>query len=263
MHSRLIEIIEEKQREVKQLKERGLPQDSPGEGIKTRDFKAALSTQDRTDLIAEIKFASPSAGVIREASDPIAIGRMYEQAGAAAISLLTDRKFFGGDLTNLLPLKEAVSIPVLRKDFIIHEIQIKESFLSGADAILLIVRILTKEQLKELLAVAETYGLSVLTEIHDIADLETAVDCGAEIIGINNRDLDTFTVDINTTVEIAPLVPDHCLVVSESGILTRDDIVKVKKCGVQAVLVGTSIMKSNDPAKKARELVEAGKNAAT
>ena len=245
-----------------QLKQKGLPAENPAEGVEIRDFKAALSAQGRTDLIAEIKFASPSAGVIREASDPITIGRMYQQAGAAAISMLTDRKFFGGELTNLLPLKKAVSIPVLRKDFIIHEIQVKESFPFGADGILLIVRILTKKQLKELLAVAETYGLSVLTEIHDIAELETALDCGAEIIGINNRDLDTFTVDIKTTVEIAPLVPDHCVVVSESGILTRDDIGRVKKCGVQAVLVGTSIMKSNDPAMKAHELVEAGKNAA-
>ena len=262
MHSRLVEIIAEKQREVTRLEQKGLPAENPAEGVEIRDFKSALSKQGQTDLIAEIKFASPSAGVIREASDPIAIGRMYEQAGAAAISMLTDRKFFGGDLNNLLPLKKAVSIPILRKDFIIHEIQIKESFLSGADAILLIVRILTKEQLKELLAVAETYGLSVLTEIHDIADLETAVDCGAEIIGINNRDLDSFTVDIKTTLEIAPLVPDNCLVVSESGIFTSDDIRSVKKCGGQAVLVGTSIMKSNDPAMKARELVEAGKNAA-
>ena len=259
MHSRLIEIIEEKQREVTRLKQQGLPTESPAEGIETRDFKAALSIQGRTDLIAEIKFASPSAGVIRKASDPIAIGRMYDKSGAAAISLLTDEKFFGGNLDNLLPLKQAVSVPVLRKDFIMDEIQIKESLLFGADAILLIVRILTKEQFQELLAAAETYGLSVLTEIHDIADLETAVDCGAEIIGINNRDLDTFTVDIRTTLEIAPLVPDHCLVISESGIFTGDDIAMVKKCGVRAVLVGTSIMKSDDPAMKVRELVEAGK----
>ncbi len=259
MHSRLIEIIDEKKREVAQLKQKGLPAESPAEGLKTRDFKAALASQDRTDLIAEIKFASPSAGVIREKSDPLAIGRMYGEAGAAAISLLTDKNFFGGDLNNLVPLKNAVALPILRKDFIIDEIQIKEALLFGADAILLIVRILTKKQFKELLSAANESGLAVLTEIHDRADLETAIDSEAEIIGINNRDLDTFEVNIKTTLELAPLVPENRVVVSESGIITSQDIATVREGGVHAVLVGTSIMKSNDPAEKVRELVRAGK----
>jgi len=259
MHSRLIEILDEKKREVGLLKQKGLPAESLAEGLKIRDFKAALAAQDRTDLIAEIKFASPSAGVIREKSDPLAIGRMYDEAGAAAISLLTDKKFFGGDLNNLVPLKKAVFLPILRKDFIIDEIQIKESLLFGADAILLIVRILSKQQFRELLSAAKESGLAVLTEIHDRADLETAIDCKAEIIGINNRDLDTFEVSINTTLELAPLIPGNRIVVSESGIATSQDIAMVKNGGVQAVLVGTSIMKSNNPAEKVRELVEAGR----
>ncbi len=259
MHSRLIEILDEKKREVGLLKQKGLPAESLAEGLAIRDFKVALASQDRTDLIAEIKFASPSAGIIREKSDPLAIGRMYDEAGAAAISLLTDQKFFGGDLKNLVLLKKAVSLPILRKDFIIDEIQVKESQLFGADAILLIVRILTKQQFKELLSAAKESGLAVLTEIHDRTDLETAVDSEAEIIGINNRDLDSFEVSINTTLELAPLVPGNRIVVSESGIITSQDIATVKKGGAQAVLVGTSIMKSENPFEKARELVGAGR----
>ncbi len=259
MHSRLIEILDEKKKEVEILKQKGLPAEGKAGGLEIRDFKKALSAHDRTDLIAEIKFASPSAGVIREKTDPLAIGRIYDKAGAAAISLLTDEKFFGGSLSNLVPLKKEVSLPILRKDFIIDEIQIKESLLFGADAILLIVRILSRQQLKDFLAKAGESGLAVLTEIHDMADLEAAIDCGAEIIGINNRDLDTFDVNIKTTLELAPLVPKDRILVSESGIATSKDIRIVKKSGVHAVLVGTSIMKSDDPAEKVKELAVAGK----
>lgn len=260
MHSRLIEILDEKQREVERLKKNGLPIENQAEGFEIRDFKSAISAPGRTSLIAEIKFASPSAGVIREKSDPLAIGKMYEEAGAAAISLLTDEKFFGGHLKNLPLLKKEVPLPILRKDFIIDEIQIKESLLFGADAILLIVRILTKQQFKELLSAADESGLAVLTEIHDRGDLETAVDCGAEIIGINNRDLDTFEVNIKTTLELSPLIPGDRVIVSESGIFSGEDVARVKKNGFQAVLVGTSIMKSDDPVGKIRELVAAGKD---
>jgi indole-3-glycerol phosphate synthase len=255
----LVEILEEKQREVARLKKRGLPAGSEIDELEIRDFKGAISTQGRIELIAEIKFASPSAGVICEKSDTLEIGRMYNEAGAAAISLLTDEKFFRGRLKDLTPLRNAVSLPVLRKDFIIHEIQVRESSLFGADAILLIVRILSMQQLKDLLASARELGLAVLTEIHDKADLERAIECGADIIGINNRDLDTFEVNINTTLELAPLVPKEYVVVSESGISAGGDIGVVKRCGVRAVLVGTSIMKSRDPAEKVRELVEAGR----
>jgi indole-3-glycerol phosphate synthase len=259
VHSQLIEIIDEKKKEVALLKKRGLPSENPVDGLTIRDFKKALSSTGKVDLITEIKFASPSAGVIREKSDPISIGRMYESSGASAISLLTDEKFFGGSLENLIPLKHAVSIPILRKDFIIDDIQVKESLLFGADAILLIVRILTKQLLKDLLQMAVESGLAVLTEIHGPHELETALDCGAEIIGINNRDLDTFNVDILSTLDIAPNIPDGHIVVSESGIATEDDIAKIKVCGVDAVLVGTSIMGSETPEETLKRLIAAGK----
>lgn len=260
MHSRLIEILDEKQKEVARLKRRGLPAKSNVAATDVRDFKDAISRQDRVGLIAEIKFASPSAGVIRKKADPLAIGRIYEEAGAAGISLLTDAKFFGGDLDNLAPLKKAVSLPILRKDFIIDELQVIESSLCGADAILLIARILEREKLKDLLTAARESGLAVLTEIHDRADLDKAVGSGADIIGINNRDLDTFGVDNKTTLELAPMVPGPRVVVSESGISDVEDIRLLKDSGISAVLVGSSLMASDDIAKKTRELVEAGKN---
>ena len=260
MHLRLVEILEEKKHEVEKLKKTGLPAGSEMEKFDIRDFKAAISLEERAALIAEIKFASPSAGTIREHSDVPLLGRTYEEAGADAISLITDRKFFGGTLHHLLPLKKEVSIPILRKDFIIHEMQVRESRLYGADAILLIARILTEQQLRGLLAASNELGLAVLTEIHDTADLEKAVLCGAEILGINNRDLDTFEVDIKTTLKLAPLVPRECVLVSESGIMNGEDVRLLRGSGIQAVLVGTSIMKSSNVLEKVKELAEAGKD---
>ena len=260
MHSRLIEILDEKQKEVARLKKGGLPAERYVSALEVRDFKGAISRRNRIGLIAEIKFASPSAGVIRERTDPLAIGRIYDEAGASAISLLTDEKFFGGNLNNLLPLKKTVSLPILRKDFIIDEIQVIESSLFGADAILLIARILSKEKLEDLLTAARESRLAVLTEIHDRADLDKAVECGADNIGINNRDLDTFEVDLQTTLELAPLVPGSCIVVSESGVSDGKDIRLLNRSGIHAVLVGSSLMGSDDIAERARELVEAGRN---
>ena len=255
MHPRLKEILVHKRSEVESLRKRGLP-DGSGKGLSpVRDFKKAISKPDRIGLIAEIKFASPSAGMIRERTDPCAIGRMYEENGVSAISLLTDSRFFGGDLNDLPRLKEAVSVPVLRKDFILDEIQLRESFLYGADAILLIARILSKEELKELIAVSKALGLIPLTEIHNCDDLEKAVDGGAEIIGINNRDLDTFGVSLQTTLDLAPLIPKGCVKVSESGISGKEEIGLLRRAGIQAVLVGTSIMKNGEMAAKLRELV--------
>ncbi len=259
MHSRLIEILDEKRRETARLKAEGLAKTKAMDQLDVRDFKGAVSSDKGVGLIAEIKFASPSAGIIRDKSDPLPIGGVYEDAGAAAISLLTDKKFFGGSLGDLLPLKKNVSLPILRKDFIVDEIQVRESSLFGADAILLIARILSARQLKDLLTAAKDSGLAVLTEIHDKNDLDKSVEAGADIIGINNRDLDTFEVDIKTTLELAPLVPKSCVLVTESGINTGEDIRLLKKCGINAALVGTSIMKSGDPKEKIRELLEAGK----
>ena len=259
LHSKLKEILAEKHEEVARLKKRGLPDGGRLPGLEVRDFKNAISLGDGTGLIAEVKFASPSAGIISEKSDPIAIGRIYDDAGASAISLLTDKKFFGGSLKNLPPLKKAVSIPILRKDFIIDEIQVKESCMFGADAILLIARILSGPLLKQLLNTARTLGMAALTEVHDEIDLKKALDCGAEIIGINNRDLDTFEVNLQTTIDLAPQAPDTHVLVSESGIADGKDIRLLAKSGIQAVLVGTSIMKTDNMTKKIRELLEAGR----
>ena len=258
MHSRLKEIVAEKHKEVDTLKKTGVSTIRITDIPPIRDFKRAISAPDKIALIAEIKFASPSAGIICEKSDPIPIGRAYEEAGAAAISLLTDKKFFSGDLDYLPPLKKAVSLPVLCKDFFIDEIQVKEASLYGADAILLIARILEKNQLKALLRTCQDFGIAALTEVHDRPDLEKAIECRAEIIGINNRNLDTFEVDLNTTIELAPLVPEGFILVGESGIRNGEDIQFLKEAGIQAALVGTGLMESEDIAKTTRELVEAG-----
>jgi indole-3-glycerol phosphate synthase len=260
MHNRLKEILEHKRSEVEDLRKRGLPEKRDENLPLPRDFKAAVATPGKIRLIAEIKFASPSAGVIHEKVDPCTVGRIYEDAGAGAISLLTDNRFFGGSLEELPRLKKAVSLPILRKDFIIDPIQVRESFLHEADAILLIARILSKAQLKELLTLSEESGLASLTEVHDPHDLEKAVDCGAKIIGINNRNLDTFEVDLQTTLDLAPRVPRQCIIISESGISHPEDIRWLKKSGIQAVLVGTSIMKSSDIGGKIKELALADSN---
>ena len=258
MHSRLVDILAEKQREVARLKKSGIPVKGDN-GLSRTSFAGAISVPNRIGLIAEIKFASPSAGTIRKNGDPISIGRVYEGAGAAAVSLITDKRFFGGDLDQLPRLKKAISLPVLRKDFIIDVIQVRESLLFGADAILLIARILSHGQLKDLLAAAQEFGLDSLTEVHDRDDLEKAVECGAKIIGINNRNLNTFEVHIKTTIDLAPLVPEGCILVSESGIVNGGDIRSLWTHGVQAVLVGSSLMKSEDIGAKVEELVGAGK----
>lgn len=260
MNSILTEIINEKRHEISRLKKETPDISSKKPESSIRDFKSAISKSDGINLIAEIKFASPSAGAIREWMDPIEVGGIYEQAGAAAISLLTDKKFFKGDLTQLPRLKKAISLPIIRKDFIIDESQVVESFHWGADAILLIARILSAERLKSLLNACGRLGLAALTEVHDLNDLNMAVDCGAEIIGINNRDLEVFKVRLETTMELVPLLPNDCIAVSESGINNADDVQTLHNAGVHAVLVGSSLMKSEDIGKKTRELVQAGKN---
>jgi indole-3-glycerol phosphate synthase len=257
VHSLLKQILDHKRDEVARLKRDGLPPE--GEKATSRDFRKAISVPGRIQVIAEIKFASPSAGTIREKSDPRAIGRLYEEAGAAAISLITDERFFLGDRGHLPLLKGAVSLPVLRKDFIIDEIQLLETARLGADAVLLIARVLSREQLRDFFAACRDLGFEALTEVHDRTDLEKAVGSGADIIGINNRDLETFTVDLRATTELAPLVAASHVVVSESGIKSAADIHDLRRFGVDAVLVGTSLMGSDDAAGKLKELVDAGR----
>jgi indole-3-glycerol phosphate synthase len=259
MHSRLIEIIETKKQEVAQLKQKGISSPGQRDIPEIRDFKSAISQPARINLIAEIKYASPSAGTIREKTDPITIGRIYERAGAAAISLLTDQKYFHGHLENLPGVKQAITLPVLRKDFIIDEIQIREALAWGADAILLIVRVLSEAQLKELLQVCHENGLAALVEVHDREDLEKALESKAEIIGINNRDLDTFEINLQTAHKLTARIPPGHIIVGESGIGSPKDIVSLKGSRINAVLVGSSLMSSSDPESKTREMVEAGK----
>jgi len=257
IHQRLVEILAEKKNEVARLK-KTMPAEINGNIPPIRNFKAAISAPRQINLIAEIKFASPSAGLIRPKTDPILIGRIYEEAGAAAISLLTDKRFFQGDLNHLPRLKRAISLPILRKDFIIDEVQVRQASIHGADAILLIARILSQAQLAELISACRELGMDPLTEVHDKDDLEKAIDSKAEIIGINNRDLDSFSVDINTTFELAPLVPDDRVVICESGLATKADILSLKDTRVQAVLVGSALMRSDGLVQKTAELVDAG-----
>lgn len=259
MHPRLTEIITEKRQEIRRLKSNGrLP--LIGDPLAAaRDFKKTISSEDTVSLIAEIKFASPSAGIIRKERDVLTIGRIYESAGAAAISLLTDKRFFMGDIKDLPKLKRAVSLPVMRKDFIIDEIQLRESCLYGADAVLLIAKLLSKDRLDELLRVCKNLGLAALTEIHDRRDLTKAIACGAEILGINNRNLETFKVSPRTTFELTPLIPKGRVVVSESGIRAAKDVKALRKTGISAVLVGSLLMGSENIYHRTKEIAAAGR----
>ena len=197
-------------------------------------------------LIAEVKRASPSAGVIAETFDPVEIARRYESAGANAISVLTDERFFQGSLDDLVAVREAVSLPILRKDFVLEDVQIYEAAAVGADAVLLIVAALEQEELERLLAVAESCQLDALVEVHTLEEMDRALATDAAIIGINNRDLTTFSVDLATTETLSEQVPPGILVVSESGIRTADDSRRVRACGVDAILVGEALMRSTD-----------------
>jgi indole-3-glycerol phosphate synthase len=219
-----------------------------------RDFAAALK-RPGIGLIAEIKRHSPSKGKLMDCEDPLPLGRLYEETGARAISVLTDSEFFRGTLDDLERVRAGVSLPCLRKDFVIDEYQIHEARAHGADAILLIARILSDAQLRDYLKLGAEWGMGVLTETHSAGEIERAVSAGAEIIGINNRDLDTFNTDLNTTLELRKLIPEGCTVVSESGIRAREDVVKLERVGVDAILVGEALVTSGDICKKIHELL--------
>lgn len=219
-------------------------------------FKEALKDPEIA-IIAEVKKASPSKGLIAEDFDYIKIAKDYEQAGASAISVLTESYFFKGSNDYLKEIAENVQIPILRKDFTIDEYMIYEAKTLGASAILLIVSILDDVQLKEYLDLAHDLGLSAIVETHDEEEIRTAIDAGAEIIGVNNRNLADFTVDINNSVNLRRLVSDDILFISESGIKTAEDVRRLKENNVDAVLIGETLMKSDD--KKA--MIEELKNA--
>lgn len=220
----------------------------------TRDFTGALSSGEHVSVIAEIKRRSPGAGDIWPDLVPAQLAETYERAGASALSVLTDGPWFGGALADLVAARQACALPALRKDFTIDPVQIDEARASGADAILLIVRILEPTQLQDLHGHAREIGLSVLVEVHDAAELETAKQAGARIIGINNRDLDTFTTDLAVTEQLLEALPAEAVTVSESGIWAGDDVARVGRAGVDAVLVGESILAHPDPAEKVAEL---------
>ncbi len=253
----LNKIIAVKQRVVSQSKRR-LPLAALEEKISrrgaARDFAAALKG-DGIRLIAEVKKASPSKGLLCPDFDPVALARTYAENGAAAVSVLTEAEHFQGSLEYLIAIREAVDVPLLRKDFIFDTYQVYETVAYGADAMLLIVAILEQEQLQELLALSHSLGLACLVETHDESEVEKAVNAGADIIGINNRDLNTFEVDIETTRRLRPLVPNGRLVVSESGLRRREDIMKVREWGADAVLVGEALVTAEDTAARIKELL--------
>jgi len=264
----LDKIVEEKKREIAKLPARiiaaGDLRDALLEHGERRDFIAALKSP-RCDvaLIAEVKKASPSAGVICKDFDPVRIAKEYEAAGASCLSVLTDEKFFQGSLDYLRQIRDAVKLPLLRKDFIIDERQILEAIEWGADAILLIVSILSDEQLQKFHSLAKDAGLGVLVEVHDEQEMERALKINAELIGVNNRDLKTFKVDLATTERLAAMMEDGRwkmengarLLVAESGIHNRTDVERLKKCGANGILVGESLLRGGDIKTKIRELI--------
>lgn len=221
-------------------------------------FAAALRGDGTTtQVIAEIKRASPSKGVIAEKVDPAAIARDYRLAGAAAISVLTNAPFFQGSLDDLTAVAEVAhpAVPVLRKDFLIDPYQVAEARAASADAVLLIVALLPGSRLLEMLAAVGDYGLEALVEVHDEAEVAAAIGAGASVIGINNRDLRTFQVELATTERLAPIIPKDRVLVSESGIHSRDDVARLAAAGARAVLVGESLMLAADRRQALQELL--------
>lgn len=227
-------------------------------GKPVRDFTGAVSTKGGPDairIIGEVKKASPSKGVIKPDYYPFEIARMYQLNGAVAVSVLTEEKFFKGHIDHLTSIKTNLKLPVLRKDFIFDEYQVTESRAVGADAILLIAAIVEKDALKGLIDLTYSLGMAALVEVHDEDDMKKAAQAGARIIGINNRDLKTFEVDTKTTERLAPLAPKEAVIVSESGISTHADIVRLKAAGASAFLIGEALMKEENVGAKLKELI--------
>ena len=235
---------------LKDLKTKIRDVDSP------RDFKRAIKRgqNGRIKLIAEIKRASPSKGIIKKDFDHLSIARVYEESAVDAVSILTEEDFFQGRLAFLSEVKQVLTKPVLRKDFIFDEYQIYEARAHNADAILLIAAILEKNQASEYLHIAYDLGLAVLFEVHNFEELEMALRVDSDIIGINNRDLKTLTINLQTTFKLREEIPPHKVIVSESGIKTREDVLKLEEAGIDAMLIGTSLMETDDIHKKINEL---------
>ena len=255
--NRLEEILRLKHTEIKRLEKYATEFEEQGQARRDfRDFRSALQQTDgRIAVIAEVKKASPSAGVIASSFDPVEIAKNYEHNGANAISVLTDTKFFQGKLQDLAEVRRVVSVPLLRKDFILDELQIAESAANGADAILLIVAALEQGQLVDLLHATAAYRLDALIEVHTGEELNRALDAKAEIVGINNRNLATFDVDLSVTEQLCREVPDEIVLVSESGIKTPQDVARMTACGVDAILVGETLMRGEISIEQLRAII--------
>lgn len=221
-----------------------------------RDFTVALKSASDIGLIAEVKRKSPSVGVIRADFDPVSIAKTYESAGASCLSVLTDEEFFGGRMEFLSAIRKTASIPVLRKDFLVDRYQVLEARVAGADCVLLIAECLDDCTLRDLYFYASELGMEALIEIYDPENLDRVLKLEPALVGVNNRDLKTFIVDLNHTLEIVPRVPESTLLVSESGIKTRADVERLKSHGVGAILVGETLMRAADIAAATRELVK-------
>jgi indole-3-glycerol phosphate synthase len=225
-----------------------------GPANRGRPFSEALVAEG-ISLVAEMKRASPSKGAIRPGASVTEVVRAYEAAGAAACSVLTEGPHFAGSLDDLAEARDACGLPLLRKDFIVHPYQLVEARLSGADAVLLIVAALHRDRLEGLMRDAQDLGLDCLVEVHDEEEIGVAIEAGAEVIGINNRDLHSFEVDLETTFRLLPDVPAGTVVVAESGISTRGDVQELEDAGVDAILVGESLMRADDPAEAIHALL--------
>lgn len=251
----LAEIVASKEREVEGLRSRRSELQEEAAGAPAaRSLSAALRRDGEVALMAECKRRSPGAGEIRPGLDPAELVRGYRDRGAAALSVLTDRPFFGGGPEDVRAVREAVELPVLRKDFTLDPLQVVEARAMGADAVLLIVRILGDERLRELLHLAAELGMDALVETHDAEEVRRALDAGAAIVGINNRDLATFETDLATTLGLLDEVGEDVVVISESGIRTREDVARLGAAGVDAVLVGETLLRAEDPGSAAARL---------
>lgn len=253
----LDEILAGKRLEVEEAKGR-LPLDElrarVSRHVAERGLREAIHRPGKLSLIAELKRKSPSKGMLRERFDPVSLAQTLEEAGASALSVLTDERYFGGHLEFLRDVKQFTEVPVLRKDFVIDPYQVYEAAAWGADAVLLIVRILEEGAFGACLRAAETVGLEALVEVHSEGDLAVALRAGARLIGINHRDLQTFALEPSLTERLVPRIPDGRAIVAESGITTAGDVRRLAQLGVHAVLIGEALMTAADPTGKVREL---------
>lgn len=254
----LEDIVASKLTEVSQAKSK-VPVEQLAEALAdaapARDFVASMQSHGPVAMIAEVKKASPSAGVIREDFHPVEIARIYESAGAACLSVLTDEQYFQGHLDFLIAVRKNVAIPVLRKDFIIDRYQVLEARVAGADCVLLIAECLDDAQLEDLYGYALELGMSALVEIYEPDNLERVLKLSPPLLGINNRNLKTFVTSLDHSIRLGAQVPADCLLISESGIRDRSDVLKLQESGVRGILVGETLMRSSDIGEKARELL--------